>query len=76
MTLHCVTANGWTTGYGAEIYLIGAYRNKEAALKAAYDAPNDCTVTITEIDLDETYALNEEAYGGYGNDKYLGGYCE
>lgn len=77
-----VTENGYTFGYGAEIYLIGVFSTEEAAeackepiLNKFDGAPHP--IKITKIDMDTPFNLKSTDSRVYWeNDYYLGGYVE
>lgn len=80
MKLYVVTADGWLTGYGTNIYLVGAFDNLEAAEKAQSHAKEKgAYCKIHEINLNEEHPLRKNNPFNeveVGNDFYLGGYCE
>lgn len=79
MNLYVVTANGWLSGYGAEIYLIGVFDDYEMAEKALSNVEaRGGFGKITRVYLNNEHPLN---LGGFMNEElsnnfYLGGYCE
>lgn len=79
MNLYVVTADGWLSGYGVEIYLIGVFDDREQAESAlANVAAKGGLGKIKEVYLNNEHPL--KISGGYrtdlSNDLYLGGYCE
>ncbi len=71
---YVVTANGWRSSYGAEIYLIGVYYNKELAKKIAEKNEG----SVTEIETNKEFPLEKGGgdWGNMGNQHYLGDYYE
>ncbi len=70
--VYVVTQDGFLDGYGTEIYLVGVFTEKKKAEKAASAE----RTSITEIQLDKAFPLEESICGGLENDFYLGGYNE
>ena len=72
--VYVLTQDGWTEGYGSEIYLIGVYLDKELAERYVSEHFN---VTLTIIEPNKAFPLR---YGQQGrnmeNDYHLGGYIE
>lgn len=76
MNLYVVTADGWTSGWGTEIYLVGVYDSKEKALKVIEENESlYCKMSVVE--LNKTYKMKkDDSWGNYTNKLYLGGYYE
>lgn len=71
---YIVTADGWKSGYGAEIYLIGVYYSKELAERIAKKNKG----SVTEIETNKEFPLEkgDPYWGDMRNQYYLGGYYE
>ena len=76
MNLYVVTADGWTSGWGTEIYLVGVYDSEEQALKVIEENESlYCKMSVVE--LNKTYKMKkDDSWGNYTNKLYLGGYYE
>jgi len=73
-TVSVVTADGWNSGYGCRIYLLGVFTNhKDADRCATQFAPE---ASITEVEINKAYPLKPDIDGDNENELYLGGYCE
>lgn len=79
MDIYVVTADGWLSGYGAEIYLIGVFDDYEKADSALSNViARGGLGDIKKVYLNNEHPLN---LGGImnrdlSNDLYLGGYVE
>ena len=71
---YVLTADGWTHGYGSELYLMGVFFDKETAEKKAEE--QDVHVSITEIEANKVFPLKTNAFFEETNAYYLGGYIE
>lgn len=72
---YVLTADGWTQGYGSEIYLMGVFFDKETAEKKAEE--QDIHVSITEIEVNKIFPLKtNDLFEEKTNAYYLGGYVE
>ena len=72
--VYVVTKDGCTNYYGAEIFLLGVFFDKNTAKKVA----TENGAYVTEIEPNKVFPLISEKHtwqGGY-NDYHLGGYCE
>ena len=73
MKVYVVTKNGWESGYGAYIYLIGVFDNEQDAKNANGD-------NIECVEMNTTYPLAPSTdiwnEGEMVNDHLLGGYAE
>ena len=75
MELFVVTCDGYSRGYGSEIYLVGIFSSEEE-IKAAKLKPN-LKYNITKVPLGKVFHMKKTGYGNdYANDNYLGGYFE
>ncbi len=74
MTVFVVTNDGYNQKNGAEIYLLGVFDNRAAALDCA--TQYGVGAYITEVELNKSYPLKPDAWGDNKNELYLGGYCE
>lgn len=72
--IYVVTANGYKQPFGSEIYLVGVFDNREDANRCVTQTA--LGAIITEVELNKPYPLKEDAWGDYGNELFLGGYCE
>ena len=72
--VYVVTKDGWTEGYGAEIYLLGVFSDKNVAEKVATENNAD----VTEIEPNKAFPLKrgDHWWESDYNDYHLGGYCE
>ncbi len=68
---YVLTKDGYTAGWGSEIYLLGVFDDKETAERMA--KKHNCKVT--EIEANKFFPLVKK-FGDYENDYYLGGYTE
>lgn len=70
---YILTKDGYTAGWGSEIYLLGAFDDKETAEKIA----EECKGTVTEIEANRFFPLSRTSYYEcMSNDYYLGRYVE
>ena len=72
--VYVVTKDGCHSSYGAEIFLLGVFSDKNTAEKVATENEAD----VTEIEPNKAFPLkrgNRSWECGY-NDYHLGGYCE
>ena len=70
---YVLTGDGYTAGWGSEIYLLGVFDDKETAERMA----KECECTVTEIEANRFFPLSETPYpGSKANNYYLGGYTE
>ena len=80
MKLYVVTADGWTLGYGSELYLVGVFDTEEQAVEALDKARKaGAYCKIKEINLNEEHPMKKGERKwelDLSNDIYLGGYCE
>ena len=70
---YVLTQDGYTAGWGSELYLLGVFDDKETAERIAKE--HKCTVT--EIEANRFFPLSETPFPEQkANDYYLGGYTE
>ncbi|SDB15247.1 DUF7336 domain-containing protein [Eubacterium oxidoreducens] len=77
--VYVLTADGWTYGYGSDIYLLGVFFDKEMAEEKAKEhaeEQDDIYVKITEIEANKIFPLKTNDMKENTNDYYLGGYIE
>lgn len=90
-TLYLVTCDGYTSGYGCEIYLVGIFINLEEA-QAAKDTVNSNINNVLRnkwdgwydnhycqiiiAEKDTIYPMRCDNWDCFTNDKYIGGYVE
>ena len=72
--VYVVTKDGWTGGYGADIFLLGVFFDKNTAEKVATENEAD----VTEIEPNKAFPLKhgEHSWQSDWNDYNLGGYWE
>ncbi len=73
MNVFVVTDDGYEHGWGAEIYLIGVFTDKDKAEKALKKTHRG---KIKEIPMDKAFPLKKDTFDDYHNGFYLGGYAE
>lgn len=72
--VYVLTADGWTQGWGSEIYLMGVFFDKKTAEREA--EKQDTHVSITDIEANKIFPLKTNNFQEKTNAYYLGGYIE
>jgi len=78
MKLYVLTVDGYTEGYGSNIFLVGVFDSMEKAEEAQKSLDNEIRerASIDEVLLNENIPLTKDEWGSFHNIHYLGGYCE
>ena len=78
MKLYVLTVDGYTEGYGSQVFLVGVFDSLEKAEEAQNSLDDEIcqAASIDEVLLNENVPLTKDEWGDFHNIHYLGGYCE